>query len=87
MEKSKKRRFEALINQTGLDDFGASGLTFQVIEIEKGKIYEEYWKWVDAWDGKGGLKAVPSGYVIDDNGIWHNIESRHFTEKFKEIIS
>jgi hypothetical protein len=35
------RKFEALVDEYGLDDFGLSGSTFKVQSIKKGKIYEE----------------------------------------------
>lgn len=79
------RKFESLVDEIGLDDLGTSGITFRVDALIKGKIYTEHCKWVDAWDGKGGMKQVPSGYVIDDNGCWNEIGSDNFNKIFKEI--
>ena len=63
------RKYKALINETGLDDFGASGLTFEVKSLIKDKIYKEH----------------PAGYVIDDNGCWNQIGSKYFIARFLEI--
>lgn len=63
------RKYKALVNETGLDDFGASGITFEVKSIIKDKIYEE----------------GPIGYVIDDNGCWNQIGSKCFIDRFLEI--
>lgn len=63
------RKYKALVNETGLDDFGASGITFEVKSIIKDKIYEE----------------GPISYVIDDNGCWNQIGSKYFIERFVEI--
>ena len=80
------RKFEALINKTGLDDGGVASFTFKVDVLIKGKIYEEHQRWVDNNDGHGGLKQVPSGYVIDDNSCWNKIDDADFKNRFKEIF-
>lgn len=75
---NKIRRFECLVDEMGLDDGGVASFTFEVIQLKKGKIYEEH----QTWDGK---KRVPSGYVIDDNSGWNEIGSESLKKKFKEI--
>lgn len=79
------RKFEAIIDEHGLDDIGMSGLTFEVQSLKKGNTYNEHMTWVEAWDGHGGKKQAPSGYVIDDNGCWWEIGSASFKQRFKEI--
>lgn len=41
MKKFKPRKFEALIDEFGLDDGGVASFTFKVQALAKGKIYEE----------------------------------------------
>lgn len=84
--KQKYRKFKALVNERGLDDGGDFTFVFEAQVLTKDKIYEEYHKWVDAWDGKGGLKQQPSGYVIDDIGCWNKIGSESFNKRFIEVI-
>jgi len=79
------RKFKALVNEFGLDDFGVASGTFKVQVLTKGEIYKEHQRLVSANDGRGGLKEVPSGYVIDDNSCWNKIESDEFKKRFKEI--
>lgn len=79
------RQFEALVDTFGLDDGGVASFVFEVQVLKKGKIYKEHMKWVDVNDGHGGMKQVPSGYVIDDNACWNKIDSESFKELFKEI--
>ena len=69
------RKFEALINETGLEDFGMTGTTFRVVSLVKGKIYPEH------------MLDDPerSGYVIDDNSCWNKIGTEDFKKKFKEV--
>lgn len=35
------RRLRALVNEKGLDDFGASGLTFEVDQLVAGSVYTQ----------------------------------------------
>jgi hypothetical protein len=72
------RKFICIKSTKGFDDFGASGLVFEVNQTTKGKIYKEYQR----WDGK---KEVPSGYVIDDNACWNEIGTTAFKKLFEEI--
>jgi len=78
---NNKRKFIGLIDRKGLADIGMSGLTFMTNEIVKGAVYEEHWN-----TGEWSTKREPSGYFIDDNGIWHKINSTNFKEKFEEIV-
>lgn len=80
-----KRKFRAKKTTYGLDDYGVASGTFKVEQTVKDKIYKEHYKWVDAHDGKGGKKQVPSGFVIDDNCCWNEIGSKSFKELFEEI--
>ena len=55
----KPRKFEALIDEYGLDDGGVGSFTFQVQSLKKGKIYYE----VDP-----DYISNKTGVVIDDGG-------------------
>lgn len=77
MKDFKPRKFKGLIDEYGLDDFGASGQTFKVKAIEKDKIYFER----DPEYLDGNEKNV----VIDDNSCWHYIGTTEFEKRFKEI--
>ncbi len=79
------RKFIALVDEFGYDDGGVASFTFKVQSLKKDKIYYEHQRWVEAWDGRGGKKQEPSGFVIDDNGCWNEIGSDYFKNKFKEI--
>ncbi len=71
------RKFEAKIDEWGLDDFGYSGATFEVQSLKKGKIYyEQNPDYIDPHD---------SGVVIDDNSCWWRYGTSSFKERFKEI--
>lgn len=74
------RKFEALIDEFGLDDGGDFSFTFEVQSLKKGKIYNEHTPWKSKEEG-----TVPSGHVIDDNGCWNKIGTDGFNKKFKEI--
>lgn len=78
MEKFKPRRFEALVNEFGLDDIGLSGATFEVQSLTKGKVYEE---------SNPKYLCPPNNYgvVIDDNSCWNHIGTPSFKLKFKEV--
>ena len=59
----KLRKFKSLISKKGLDDFGASGLTFEVDQLVKDKIYIEADRSV--YD-ESGRNSAP--FFVDDNG-------------------
>lgn len=63
-------KVRALVNESGLDDFGASGLTFTVHQLIAGKIYTQ----TDTkyWDERA-KKSAP--FFVDDNGCSRNITS------------
>jgi hypothetical protein len=81
MQNKKKfnpRKFEALVDEFGLDDGGVASFTFKVQSLKKGKIYLE---------ANPEFLAPPNNtnIVIDDNSCWHTIGQGDFYEKFKEI--
>lgn len=71
------RQFEALVDEYGLDDFGASGMTFQVQSLKKGKIYYE--------EDPRYISGHQKGVVIDDNGCWWYYGNNSFKQRFKEV--
>lgn len=75
------RKFEALVDEFGKDDYGVASGTFDVQSIKKGKIYlEENPKFIDSQFGNTGV-------IIDDNACWHRVSDRGFSKKFKEVKS
>jgi len=62
------RQFKALINEKGLDDFGSSGMTFEVDQLIKDKIYEEADR--SKYDSHG-RNSKP--FFVDDNGCSRDI--------------
>lgn len=76
--KTGSRKFESIIDEFGLDDFGVSGLTFTVQSLTKGKIYYER--------DPEYISTHERGVVIDDNGCWNHIGTESFNERFKEIL-
>jgi len=77
------RKFEALIDEYGLDDGGVASFTFKVQVLKKGKIYQEH----QQHNGGDANNSIwePSGYVIDDNSCWNQIGTESFNERFKEV--
>lgn len=72
------RKFEAIVNEMSLDDFGVASGTFEVQSLTKGKVYMEHVE-------RTGSKPTPSGHVIDDNACWWKIGTDSFNKRFKEI--
>lgn len=68
------RQFRSLINEKGLDDFGSSGMTFEVDQLIKDKIYEEADR--SKYDSHG-RNSKP--FFVDDNGCSRDI--RHMLDK------
>jgi len=67
--KMKLRKFKSLINKKGLDDFGASGITFEVDQLVKGKIYTQ----ADETNYcEVSYKREP--FFVDDNGCSRDIK-------------
>lgn len=64
----KLRKFRCLINERGLDDIGFSGMTIEVDELVKGKIYEEADR--TKYDSHG-RNSKP--FFVDDNGCSRDI--------------
>ena len=77
MSKKKLRKFVALVNETGLDDFFAAGLTFRVDQLIEGNIYEEADQ--DYYDHK----SAP--FFVDDNGCARNIANMLSEGKIGEM--
>ena len=71
------RKFEALVDEYGLDDFGSSGYTFKVQSIKKGKIYEER--------NPNYISGHQKGVIIDDNCCWWHYGTSSFKSRFKEV--
>lgn len=71
------RKFEALIDEFGLDDIGMSGETFQVQSLMKGKIYKE--------QNPTSIDGHREGVIIDDNSCWWHYGTESFKKRFKEI--
>lgn len=70
----KLRKFKSLINEKGRDDFGASGMTFEVDELIKDKIYIQADQ--SRYDAHGRNSAP---FFVDDNGCSRNIQ--HMLDK------
>jgi 5'-nucleotidase len=62
------RQFRSLINEKGRDDFGASGMTFEVDQLIKDKIYEEADR---SKYNSHGRNSKP--FFVDDNGCSRDI--------------
>lgn len=75
------RNFKALVSEKGRDDFGASGMTFEVDQLIKDKIYTQ----IDTtyWDAHA--KASPP-FIVDDNGCSRNIKDMISSGKLQEIF-
>lgn len=66
----KLRKFKALINETGLDDFGASGMVFEVDQLIKDKVYTQA---DQRFYDEHGRNKKP--FFVDDNGCSRDIEN------------
>lgn len=76
------RKFEALIDEFGLDDVADFTATFEVQSLHKGKIYEERNPEYISKDSSGRRQK---GVVIDDNCCWWYEGTEGFKKRFKEI--
>lgn len=74
----KARKFEAIVDEFGLDDYGVASGTFEVQSIAKGKIYEE--------ENPAHIDGHERGIVVDDNSCWWRYGTESFKKRFKEII-
>lgn len=77
----KLRKFRSLINETGLDDVGFSGMTIRVDQLIKGKIYEEADR--SKYDAHGRRSAP---FFVDDNGCSRDIQHMLDNEYIEEIF-
>lgn len=77
-EEFKPRKFEAIIDETGLDDGGVASFTFEVQSLKKGKIYLE--------SNPNYIEGHQRGVVIDDNSCWWTYGTESFKKRFKEVI-
>lgn len=78
--KTKLRKFISLVNETGVDDFGASGLTFRVDQLVKGKVYTQADQ--SNYD-EHGRNSAP--FFVDDNGCSRDIADCIKQKIIKEI--
>lgn len=78
-EKFEPRRFEAIVDEFGLDDGGGFSFTFKVQSLTKGKIYNE--------QNPSCIEGNRRGVVIDDNCCWYFVGDKNFKERFKEVTS
>jgi hypothetical protein len=62
------RKFKALKGEKGMDDFGASGMTFEVDQLVEGKIYKQ--QDTEYWDDRAKRSAP---FFVDDNGCSRDI--------------
>jgi hypothetical protein len=62
------RKFKALKIEKGRDDFGASGITFEVDQLIEGKIYIQ--QDTKYWD-EHAKRSAP--FFVDDNGCSRDI--------------
>lgn len=65
----KLRKFKALVSEKGLDDFGASGLTFEVDQLIEGKIYKQ----ANQSEYDKMSQNLPP-FFVDDNGCSRDIK-------------
>jgi len=62
------RKFRALKSEKGRDDFGASGITFEVDQLIEGNVYTE--QDTKHWDERAKRSAP---FFVDSNGCSRNI--------------
>lgn len=77
----KLRKFRALVNEKGLDDFGFSGHTFKVDQLIKDKIYTQADQ--SNYD-EHGRNSPP--FFVDDNGCSRDISSMLKSGKIEEVF-
>ena len=78
LKNHKFRKFRALISERGLDDFGASGLTFEVDQLIKGKIYIE--------EDQTFYDRLSLPFFVDDNGCARDIKHMLETKQVEEVF-
>ena len=77
----KLRKFKSLVNETGLDDLGASGWTFVVDQLVVGKIYEQ----ADQMYYDEPYRNYEP-FFVDDNGCSRNIKQMLREGKVIEVF-
>jgi len=77
----KLRKFKALVNETGLDDFGASGQTFGVNQLVVGKVYTQA---DQTYYDENGRNAAP--FFVDDNDCSRDIKQMLREGKVIEVF-
>lgn len=75
------RKFRALVNEKGLDDFGFSGITFEVDQLQKDKIYTQA---DQRFYDEHGRNSKP--FFVDDNGCSIDIENALKNRIVEEIF-
>lgn len=77
----KLRKFRALVNQTGLDDLGMSGIVFRTETLIKWKIYHQ------ADERKYcEVDYVRKPFFVDDIGCSRDIEKALKDKEIEEIF-
>jgi len=74
------RKFRALVDETGLDDIGFSGMTFVVQELKRGKIYTQA---DQRYYDEAGRTSAP--FFVDDNGCSRDIADMLKSGKIEEV--
>lgn len=74
------RKFRALVSETGMDDFGASGMVFDWPALVKGDVYEQ------ANHISYGYKN-PCDFIVDGCGCSRNIDRSISMGLIEEICS
>tara|TARA_R110000772_G_scaffold2410_4_gene8500 strand:- start:8740 stop:9006 length:267 start_codon:yes stop_codon:yes gene_type:complete len=76
----KLRKFKCLVDEKGMDDIGMSGMTFEVDQLIKDKIYTQ----ADQRNyDKRGRDSAP--FFVDDNGCSRNIKEMLRENKIEEV--
>lgn len=75
----KLRKFICLKSESGRDDFGFSGLTFDTVALVKGRIYTE----VDREENVTFANTSPC--IIDADGCCRNIDQLIKDGKIEEV--
>jgi hypothetical protein len=76
------RKFRALVSERGLDDFGASGITFEVDELIKGEIYTQA---DESRYCKVNYERTP--FFVDNNGCSRDIEYCIENKIIEEVLT
>ena len=77
----KLRKFKALVGETGLDDLGLSGDTFEVDQLVIGDIYTQA---DQTYYDENGRNSAP--FFVDDNGCSRDIKQMLREGKVIEVF-